>query len=241
MAARLVRGAVIALLVALSVVGTPRFAVASGDVEQRIADFWKRVDSLRPTDLLAAADLGQWALNVIERDATARITVLDFRASTAGMQAAMDRAGQGTGPSTPAAGIEQRIAEFWTRVNALAPADHLSSAELGQWALNVTGRNPNARISVSDFRPSTAGMQAAIERAARPPVATPTPVTGGGFDPRFYIGKGDAFNCVHFARQADAQAVLRADPSDPNRLDTDRDGVACEGNRSPKDLVPVRR
>lgn len=35
-------------------------------------------------------------------------------------------------------------------------------------------------------------------------------------------------------------AVLRADPKDPNRLDgSDQDGLACESNPAPKDLVPV--
>ena len=64
------------------------------------------------------------------------------------------------------------------------------------------------------------------------------------FDPAPYIGMGDSFNCIDFASQADAQAVLRADPTDPNRLDTDRpapDGIACESNPAPFDRVPVPR
>ena len=71
-----------------------------------------------------------------------------------------------------------------------------------------------------------------------PPPASP------GFYPSQYIGQGDAFNCAEFASQADAQAVLRADPSDPNKLDTDRprpDGLACESNRAPFGLTPVAR
>ncbi|MCW2579637.1 MAG: uncharacterized protein JWR82_1238 [Blastococcus sp.] len=36
-------------------------------------------------------------------------------------------------------------------------------------------------------------------------------------------------NCSDFATQAEAQAVLTANPSDPNNLDQDDDGVACEG------------
>jgi len=51
----------------------------------------------------------------------------------------------------------------------------------------------------------------------------------------------DRLGCKDFASQAAAQAVLRADPSDPNRLDPDRDGVACESNRAPFDRTPVRR
>jgi len=39
----------------------------------------------------------------------------------------------------------------------------------------------------------------------------------------------------------DTQAGLRADPTDPNRLDADKDGIACERNPLPTDLVPVPR
>ncbi len=76
------------------------------------------------------------------------------------------------------------------------------------------------------------------------PIPTLTLATApapGVFDPLRYIGQGDRYNCADFASQAQAQAVLRADPTDPNRLDTDRDGVACESNRAPFDRVPVPR
>ena len=62
-----------------------------------------------------------------------------------------------------------------------------------------------------------------------------------GFDPSPFIGQGDAYNCGDFASQAVAQTVLRADPTDPNRLDADRDGIACESNRAPFDRVAVPR
>ncbi|WP_432138982.1 MULTISPECIES: excalibur calcium-binding protein [unclassified Streptomyces] len=35
-------------------------------------------------------------------------------------------------------------------------------------------------------------------------------------------------DCRHFTYQEDAQAVFDADPSDPNRLDADDDGIPCE-------------
>ena len=38
----------------------------------------------------------------------------------------------------------------------------------------------------------------------------------------------DTLNCSDFATQQEAQATLNADKSDPNRLDGDNDGVACE-------------
>lgn len=39
---------------------------------------------------------------------------------------------------------------------------------------------------------------------------------------------GDIYNCSHFAYQDEAEEYLRKWPSDPSRLDGDRDGVACE-------------
>lgn len=68
------------------------------------------------------------------------------------------------------------------------------------------------------------------------------PPASADFYPSIYIGQGDAFNCSDFKSQADAQAVLRADPADPNDLDHGGiPGVACESNKAPKDLVPVTR
>ncbi len=67
------------------------------------------------------------------------------------------------------------------------------------------------------------------------------PSAPSGFDPSRYIGPGDRYDCPAFNSQAEAQAVLRADPRDPNRLDADSDGLACESNASPNDLVPVPR
>ncbi len=69
---------------------------------------------------------------------------------------------------------------------------------------------------------------------------TAAPVTGG-YNVAPYIGRDDVANCTDFPSQAYAQAVLRADPSDPNKLDTDRDGITCESRPNPKDLVRVPR
>jgi Excalibur calcium-binding domain len=35
-------------------------------------------------------------------------------------------------------------------------------------------------------------------------------------------------NCSDFATQAEAQTVYNADPTDPNNLDADHDGIPCE-------------
>lgn len=57
------------------------------------------------------------------------------------------------------------------------------------------------------------------------------------------IGQQD-LNCEDFDSQAEAQAELRSNPSDPNNLDAEDDGVACETypypEGSPRDETPVR-
>jgi micrococcal nuclease len=45
-------------------------------------------------------------------------------------------------------------------------------------------------------------------------------------------------DCGHFATQEEAQRVLKQDPSDPNYLDGDGDGVACEDLPSNNDQPP---
>jgi hypothetical protein len=102
-----------------------------------------------------------------------------------------------------------------------------------------------------------AGLQA---RPATPtPSVSPTPTpTSSVFDPNNYVGQGDRFNCFDFESQAQTQAVLRADPNDPNRLDISSvratyvpDGIACNSSLDapewsasfyfpqPYDLTPV--
>ena len=50
-------------------------------------------------------------------------------------------------------------------------------------------------------------------------------------DPNQFTFSGDAYNCSFFYSQGEAQRVLRANPSDPNNLDSEDgvvDGIACE-------------
>jgi hypothetical protein len=49
----------------------------------------------------------------------------------------------------------------------------------------------------------------------------------------------DDQDCFDFPSQAAAQQHLRQDPSDPDNLDPDGDGIACETNAAPFDTVPV--
>jgi endonuclease YncB( thermonuclease family) len=86
--------------------------------------------------------------------------------------------------------------------------------------------------------PTPAGLES-VGSTDVPP--GPQSSLGGEFDPTRYIGHGNRYNCSAFASQAQAQAVLRADPHDPNRLDGDHNGIACESNPPPHDFVPVPR
>ncbi len=60
------------------------------------------------------------------------------------------------------------------------------------------------------------------------PIPIPTAPPQSDFDPQQYLGQGDEYNCGDFEFQWQAQAVLDADSSDPNQLDRDEDGTACE-------------
>ena len=65
--------------------------------------------------------------------------------------------------------------------------------------------------------------------------------TSTSFSPKPYIIHGDSYDCLEFATQADAQAVLKADPSDPNHLDPEHTGVACReiARGGATDLAPI--
>lgn len=56
------------------------------------------------------------------------------------------------------------------------------------------------------------------------PTAQPTPTPTQTARPT----QGQDLDCDDFATQDQAQAVLEKDPSDPNGLDRDNDGIACE-------------
>lgn len=51
----------------------------------------------------------------------------------------------------------------------------------------------------------------------------------------------DLYDCDDFSTQFAAQAVLRADPTDPHNLDgKDDNGIACDDNPPPLDLNPIK-
>lgn len=122
-----------------------------------------------------------------------------------------------------------RVPSTWAADLAAAEADAQANAR-GLWSPDTCAGQAYPKRDLEDDGEAPASTAVVV--------GAPDP---DAFDPSPYIGKGDAFNCAAFKSQADAQAVLRADPKDPNRLDPDRDGVACESNRAPFDRVPVKR
>src|SRR5215207_6409283 len=94
--------------------------------------------------------------------------------------------------------------------------------------------DPGVDKDCGDYR-SQAEAQAELERDPSDPnnldgdgdgdacESYPYGAGGGGG-----AGGGSDLDCGDFATQQQAQAVLERNPSDPNRLDTDNDGEACE-------------
>ena len=92
--------------------------------------------------------------------------------------------------------------------------------------------------AVPEPKPSPTSVPTAVPSATPSPsptaTATPTPIPiptappQSDFNPQQHLGQGDEYNCGDFEFQWQAQAVLDADSSDPNQLDKDEDGTACE-------------
>lgn len=70
--------------------------------------------------------------------------------------------------------------------------------------------------------------------------APPAPAVDPASPYARYLATGkDQFGCKDFPTQADAQNVLRIAPKDPNNLDGNRNGIACDGSDAFLDGVPA--
>jgi micrococcal nuclease len=121
---------------------------------------------------------------------------------------------------------DTRRAHEFAAVEAVAAADGV-----GLWGACFAAPEP----------PPAAPAPPPPAAPASPAAAPSAPGLRPGFNPAQYVNQGDRYNCGDFQTQAEAQAVLRANPSDPNRLDADRDGIACETRPAPRDTVRVPR
>src|SRR5215207_7343690 len=73
------------------------------------------------------------------------------------------------------------------------------------------------------------------ERYTEPPVYEPGYETTSALSEDLPLGE---LNCSDFATQEEAQAILDANPSDPNYLDGEGDGIACESLPSAPPSAP---
>ena len=85
---------------------------------------------------------------------------------------------------------------------------------------------------------ATAPLAAPASTSGSVPAATAAPPS------RFFTNGADKYNCTSFASQAEAQKALAANaPGDPNRMDMNANGVACEdiayAVNTPRNVTPI--
>ena len=77
--------------------------------------------------------------------------------------------------------------------------------------------------------PAEETTRSAAEETARPTTGeVPQPETTAAETAQPAGAAVDQYDCADFAYREEAQAVLDADPDDPNNLDPDLNGVACD-------------
>jgi micrococcal nuclease len=108
---------------------------------------------------------------------------------------------------------------------------------LGLWSPCLAAATATPILAV----PRSSSEQTELEIARTTPTPVPTLEKTARFNPDRYINRGDRYDCTDFKSQADAQSVLRAAPGDPNLLDVDHDGIACELIAGPYDYERVQR
>ena len=80
---------------------------------------------------------------------------------------------------------------------------------------------------LGDLTDLLAGLIPALPSPASASSDSPASSVPAAYHP--YFTSANIYNCGDLTYDQ-AQAILAADPSDPNRLDGDRDGIACEAN-----------
>lgn len=133
-------------------------------------------------------------------------------------------------PAAPAAAMAPTVmpSVFPTEAASVTPA--VQAVQAVQ-AAPIT--DPNA-YSIPRF---------AYWRTPDPTVTAVTPIATGLIS-RFFTNSADKYNCTSFTSQAEAQEALAANaPGDPNRLDMNANGVACEDitypSGTPRNLIPL--
>ncbi|TAJ16445.1 MAG: hypothetical protein EPO65_13245 [Dehalococcoidia bacterium] len=178
--------------------------------------------------------------------------------------------GGGSDSAEHAVGVSDEVAVLRAKVDSLSQQASALGADRDALAKRVlalesrptlanTAPPPAAVATVmpSVFKPESAPAATAtipdatgysIPRFAywRTPDPTATAVTpvATGTTSRFFTSGADKYNCTSFASQAEAQEALAANaPGDPNRLDMNANGVACEdityASGTARDVTPL--
>jgi hypothetical protein len=136
-------------------------------------------------------------------------------------------------PASSDWGLQLRI--VWAMLNLLAGAALVGWLFL--WMRAIGGlRSDSGERRRLDWRLAAAPLAAVLVTA---PAFMQAPPALPGFDPTPYAGTFDDYDCRDFTSQAQAQAVLRANPRDPNQLEAREMGIACWANPGPFDFVRV--
>lgn len=130
--------------------------------------------------------------------------------------------------------LETSLAATTTRLDALDALDAAAEAA----PITAAAASAAADVEAAGFW-SLSGVGAALGAATAPAKtpAKPAPRVAAPPPPPVTIstmntGGRDLYNCRNFSGWEQAQAVYEANlPGDPNHIDTDRDGIACESLR----------
>lgn len=95
-------------------------------------------------------------------------------------------------------------------------------SRLEEYGVEVYRTDLQGEVSFTSDGTSYEGSERPHSSAGQTPKPTPEPAADTG------TSSSNDLNCSDFAVQEEAQAVLDRDPSDPNYLDGDNDGIACE-------------
>lgn len=140
--------------------------------------------------------------------------------------------------SQPSASDSSQSASSQAGESALRPAPPTAVRRTGTLTPVAASAKPATGSTPS---PGPAAGSPVPRRSPSPATVAKPALLPPGFDPNRYLGQGNLYECSSFDSQAEAQAVLRADPTDPNVIDRNRDGLACEDNPPPRDTERVPR
>jgi hypothetical protein len=131
---------------------------------------------------------------------------------------------------------------------ACVPANGVCNADFDTATVRATGANADgldgdstlATVTLRCEAEGTSALDLTVQVLVDATVGDPQAISAAVANGSVTCGTAvqDELDCSDFTYQEDAQDVYNADPSDPNMLDDDGDGVACETLPSRPAIVP---